>query len=138
MRVAETPAGVLGQESVQDRLQKCQDLRELGDRLVHVLQRGGLCILPRIRRHPEEHLVEQGAQAVEIAACILRLALDPLRGHVARRADEGITGVQEEPPILKLRDAKIGQDQGSIVPEQHIRGLSRAGAHKRGPAPVAR
>ncbi len=73
--------------------------------------------LPYERNHAGEHLVEHGAQGVDIAACVDRLLLCLLgRQVVGRTADGARSGGRAGAQVEKLGHAEVEQLDGIVIP----------------------
>src|SRR5919109_3191708 len=67
-----------------------------------------------------DHLIEYGAQAVQIATRILGFTLDPLGTEIPWRTDKGAVWREAHASGLGLSNAKIGQNGILIVSEQDV------------------
>ena len=80
----------------------------------------------RERPLARQHLVEDAAQAVEIAALVGRLRMALLGAHVVRSAENLARARDRGMQPHLLRQAKIDQRERAVVAEHDVRGLQIA------------
>ena len=79
---------------------------------------------------PRHHLVQHGAEAVDVGALVAALALDLLRRHVVRRAHHRRKARKRQPTQpRRLGDAEVHDAQRAVVAEHHVLRLQVAVDH---------
>ena len=122
--------GVLGEEAVDDVAERRGDIggdfAERRGLLLGVLedQLGGGCAL--VGRAAGEEVVEGGAERVEVAAGVERLAPRGLGRHVEGRAERGAGGGDADVHALVLGEAEVSHLRVAFGVEQYVRGLDVA------------